>query len=94
MATTVPTSIPASVRAGDTVTWSRNLADYPASAGWDITTTLVKAGAKITIVSAAAGDLLAGLRFDPIIVLGKNSLPPIKSVGRLIFVQIDDKDVV
>ena len=56
MATTVPTSIPASVRAGDTATWSRALADYPASAGWAITTTLVKSGTKITIVSAAAGD--------------------------------------
>ena len=57
MATTVPTSIPASVRAGDTVTWSRALADYPATAGWAITTTLVRLGAKITIVSAADGDL-------------------------------------
>lgn len=57
MAYTVPTTIPASVRAGDTVTWSRSLDDYPAAAGWAITTTLVKAGAKITIVSAADGDL-------------------------------------
>lgn len=57
MAYTVPTTIPASVRAGDTVTWSRSLDDYPAAAGWAITTTLVKVGAKITIVSAADGDL-------------------------------------
>lgn len=56
MAYTVPTALPASLRAGDTATWSRLLADYPASAGWVITTTLVRLGAKITITSAADGD--------------------------------------
>lgn len=56
MAYTVPTSVPATLRAGDTAIWSRSLADYPASAGWAITITLVKAGTKITVVSVADGD--------------------------------------
>lgn len=56
MAYTVPTSIPASLRAGDTALWLRSLADYPAGAGWAITTTLVKLGTKITVVSAADGN--------------------------------------
>lgn len=30
----IPTTEPRSVRAGDTVAWTRDLADYPASDGW------------------------------------------------------------
>ena len=56
MAYPVPTSVPASLRAGDTATWLRALADYPASDGWAITATLVKSGTKITVVSTADGD--------------------------------------
>jgi hypothetical protein len=56
MAYTAPNFVPLTLRAGDTAAWSRSLADYPASAGWIITTTLVKAGAKITVVSTADDD--------------------------------------
>lgn len=56
MAHTVPTAVPSSLRAGDTATWRRSLADYPASAGWALSYVLVKTGTQITIASAASGD--------------------------------------
>lgn len=34
MAAEIPSTIPLEIRAGDTVRWRRELADYPASAGW------------------------------------------------------------
>lgn len=51
-----PTTEPLAVTAGDTVTWTRTLADYPASAGWVISYTLINASAKITITGSASGD--------------------------------------
>lgn len=56
MAQTVPTREPASVFAGDTITWKIALADYPASAGWVLKYRLINAAGKIDIVSAADGD--------------------------------------
>jgi len=56
MAQTVTTNIPAKITAGDTITWQRALADYPASAGWVLKYCLINAAGKINIVSAAAGD--------------------------------------
>ena len=52
----IPTSEPASLNAGDTLRWSRNLADYPASAGWVLSYTLINAVDKISITGSAAGD--------------------------------------
>ncbi len=52
----IPRTEPLSVNAGDTIRWTRTLADYPASAGWVLTYTLLNAAAKITITSAASGD--------------------------------------
>lgn len=56
MAHTIPTNEPAFLRAGDTATWTKTLAEYPASAGWALTYTLVKTGVKISISSSASGD--------------------------------------
>lgn len=52
----VPTTEPTEVTAGDTLTWQRALADYPASAGWVLTYALVAAASQITITATADGD--------------------------------------
>ncbi len=54
--TDIPTTEPATVNAGDTVRWRRALPDYPASAGWTLTYTLLNAAGKITITASAHGD--------------------------------------
>lgn len=51
----IPTTEPARVRAGDTVTWLKSLADYPASAGWALCYRLINAGSKIDITTSASG---------------------------------------
>lgn len=51
-----PTTEPTTVNAGDTVRWTKSLADYPASSGWGLTYTLLNAAGKITITSTASGD--------------------------------------
>lgn len=56
MAQTVPVREPASVVAGDTVTWKKTLGDYPASDGWTLKYRLINASGKIDIVSSADGD--------------------------------------
>ena len=56
MAIEIPDIEPARVRAGDTVTWRKTLADYPASAGWTLYYRLIAAAAKIDITAAADGD--------------------------------------
>lgn len=50
------TTEPSRVTAGDTVTWLKSLADYPASAGWSLVYTLINAAAKQTITATASGD--------------------------------------
>ena len=50
-ATTEPTRI----TAGDTITWLKSLADYPATDGWVLAYTLINAAAKITITATASG---------------------------------------
>ncbi len=55
MAIEIPTSEPASVRAGDTVTWLKSLADYPATDGWTLYYRLINATAKIDVTSTASG---------------------------------------
>lgn len=52
----IPTIEPATVNAGDTVRWRRALPDYPASAGWVLTYTLLNAAGRITITASAQGD--------------------------------------
>lgn len=49
------TTEPLSVRAGDTVAWTRTLEEYPASDSWVLTYTLINASAKITIAASASG---------------------------------------
>lgn len=56
MSAPTQTSVPASIIAGDTATWLLTLADYPASAGWSVTYTLINAAGKITIPSTASGS--------------------------------------
>lgn len=55
MAQTIPTTEPAFVQAGDTVAWTRDLSDYPASA-WTLKYRLINAAGKIDITATADGD--------------------------------------
>lgn len=50
------TTEPGRVTAGDTVAWTKSLSDYPASAGWVLSYTLINSAAKITITATASGD--------------------------------------
>lgn len=52
----IPTIEPARLVAGDTAKWLRSLPDYPASAGWSITYTLVNSAQRVTFSSSASGD--------------------------------------
>lgn len=52
----VPYTEPASIRAGDTLSWRRSLADYPAGDGWVLSYTLINATHKITITGTAEGN--------------------------------------
>lgn len=56
MTATIPTTEPQSITAGDTAAWTRNLGDYPASAGWVLSYVLINAAKKISISSTASGD--------------------------------------
>ena len=47
---------PTSFTAGDTVAWTRSLADYPASAGWVLAYRFINATSKFTITGTASGD--------------------------------------
>jgi hypothetical protein len=53
MATT-PTTEPASITAGDSITWQRTLADYPADV-WTLKYRLINATSKIDITASASG---------------------------------------
>lgn len=52
---TVPTIEPQTIRAGDLVSWTKTLQDYPANAGWSLVYTLINGSAKITINASASG---------------------------------------
>lgn len=54
MTATVPTVEPASVVAGDTLTWKRTLADYPAGT-WTLKYRLINSAGKFDITAAASG---------------------------------------
>lgn len=47
---------PTSFTAGDTLAWTRSLADYPASAGWVLAYRFINATAKFDITSSASGN--------------------------------------
>lgn len=49
------TQEPASVTAGDTVSWLKSLAAYPASAGWVLAYTLINSANKYTATASASG---------------------------------------
>jgi hypothetical protein len=51
---TIPTVEPASVVAGDTVTWSKSLSEYPATV-WTLKYRLLNAAGKIDITATASG---------------------------------------
>ena len=57
MAPTIPTIEPTSFTVGDTVAWTKTLADFPASAGWELTYSFVNASNQFTESSTTAdGD--------------------------------------
>lgn len=56
MSADTPSRIPAELRAGDTITWRRTLADYPASDGWELRCTLVGPGAVYNLVAVPDAD--------------------------------------
>jgi hypothetical protein len=53
---TLPDREPTSFTAGDTLSWTRSLADYPASAGWVLAYRFINATAKFDITAGASGD--------------------------------------
>jgi len=53
---TVLNDIPKKLTAGESVSWSVSLSDYPASDSWELTYTLVKSDTRLQIVAAASGD--------------------------------------
>ena len=63
---------PASVRAGDTITWLKVLDAYPATALWELSYTWINSAHKISIASVASGSdflvtisALASAAFEP-----------------------------
>lgn len=56
MAYDIPTTEPTELTAGDTVQWTRSLADFPAGDGWVLSYVLINSAAKITITASASGD--------------------------------------
>lgn len=62
MTAAIPQTEPASINAGDTIKWTRSLADHPADAGWALTYTFINAAGKFTVTATASGsDHLATL---------------------------------
>lgn len=53
--TDIPDHVPATLQAGDTLRWYRDLPDYPASAGWELTYVFL-GPATHTIAATADGD--------------------------------------
>jgi hypothetical protein len=56
MSAPIPTTEPATLRAGDSASWQISAPDYPASAGWGLTYTFINAAGKFSIASTASGD--------------------------------------
>lgn len=55
----IPTQEPTSLQAGDTLQWTRQLDDFPASAGWQLSYRLIGSAGSFAITAAAQGDLHA-----------------------------------
>lgn len=55
MAASIPTREPLQIRAGDTVKWTKSLADYPADDSWILTYYLVNSSRRFVVVATAAG---------------------------------------
>ena len=53
------TSIPATVRSGDSISWLLSFAGYPATAGWSLSITLINHEGKETLTGTASGDSYA-----------------------------------
>jgi hypothetical protein len=51
----IPSIEPSTIVAGDTVKWTRSLADYSAAAGWVLKYRLINAAGKIDITASASG---------------------------------------
>jgi hypothetical protein len=56
MAATVPTKEPLTIRAGDTIEWTKSIDDYKASDGWTLSYSFRSASGTIDITSTADGD--------------------------------------
>lgn len=54
--TTVLDEIPAKFTAGESISWSVSLSDYPASESWELVYTLIKSDTRIQITASADGD--------------------------------------
>lgn len=52
---TIATNSPLEIISGDTVQWTRNFTDYPASSSWVLTYVLINSTHKISITAAASG---------------------------------------
>lgn len=57
MAPAIPSREPEQIVAGDTVKWTKSLADFPASASWVLTYEVLHAGGDLgTVTASASGD--------------------------------------
>ena len=56
MATTIPTTEPTAIQAGDTVAWTKNLTDYLPSASWVLTYQYVSPAQAFTLTAADNSD--------------------------------------
>jgi hypothetical protein len=52
----IPTIEPQSVTAGDTIQWTRSLADYPANSGWTLNYRIINTTRKYDIAGSASGS--------------------------------------
>ena len=55
MAATIPTKEPLTIRAGDTIEWTKSIDDYKASDGWTLSYSFRGTGGTIDITSTAEG---------------------------------------
>ncbi len=55
MAATIPTKEPLTIRAGDTIKWTKSLDDYKASDGWTLSYSFRGTGGTIDITSTTEG---------------------------------------
>ena len=76
MVATVPDVEPTSVRAGETWTWKRSLADYSAT-GWTLTYSLVNSAGKITLTATAATGGTHLISIPAVSVAGSTGVPAV-----------------